>query len=194
MITITPPSSFKKLAWKNGKGFTTELAINANGNLDGFEWRLSIATVSENGAFSNFSGYERNLVLIEGGGITLEHHQTDQDIQTDHLVELLDFATFDGAAKTLSSLHSGAIKDFNIMTDTNKCRADVKTFKANQSISINDCDECFVYSLSDVIKLFCQEKLHETIKANHLLRLEKPLNGQYRVESNQFILVRLKEI
>jgi hypothetical protein len=112
MINIISADTFKQVPWKNGLGFTTELAINDGGTLDNFDWRLSIATVSNDGAFSNFKGYRRNLVLISGQGITLDH----QNGQLDNLNKLLDIAQFDGGFRTLGKLHGPAITDFNIMT------------------------------------------------------------------------------
>jgi len=61
LITIISPQQFKKTPWKNGKGETTELAISEGGTLENFDWRLSIASVTEDGAFSYFTGYCRNL-------------------------------------------------------------------------------------------------------------------------------------
>jgi environmental stress-induced protein Ves len=68
MLTILSPETFKTIPWKNGLGHTTELAINSGGNLGKFDWRLSIASVVNDGEFSNFSGYQRHLVLIKGEG------------------------------------------------------------------------------------------------------------------------------
>jgi len=55
MLTIISPQQFKQIPWKNGKGTTTELAISDGGTLDHFAWRLSIASVVEDGEFSDFS-------------------------------------------------------------------------------------------------------------------------------------------
>ena len=53
MINIITPEQFNTIPWKNGKGQTTELAISENGSIDDFDWRLSIASVVEDGAFSS---------------------------------------------------------------------------------------------------------------------------------------------
>ena len=111
MFTIISPAQFKTLPWKNGKGETIELAINKNANLDDFEWRISMASVVEDGVFSDFSGYMRNLILIEGNGLNLQHDHN----HIDKLSKLLDVATFDGSCTTVGNLHDGAITDFNII-------------------------------------------------------------------------------
>jgi len=54
-------------AWKNGKGFTSELAVFPYGaDLETFGWRVSIAEVRESGPFSNFPGIDRSLAVLEG--------------------------------------------------------------------------------------------------------------------------------
>ncbi len=121
MLTILSPETFKTIPWKNGSGHTTELAINSGGNLDNFDWRLSIASVVNDGDFSNFSGYQRNLVLIQGEGLTLDHRNGD----IDKLTNLLDIAHFDGGSKTYGSLVNGSIKDLKIMTKQNSYTAEV---------------------------------------------------------------------
>ena len=129
MLTILSPETFKTTPWKNGLGHTTELAINSGGNLDNFNWRLSIASVVNDGDFSNFSGYQRNLVLIEGEGLILDHRNGD----IDELTNLLDIAHFDGGSKTHGSLVNGGIKDFNIMTNENSFTAEVNCYVKQHS-------------------------------------------------------------
>ena len=121
MLTILSPETFKTIAWKNGLGLTTELAINNGGDIDYFDWRLSIASVVNDGDFSYFSGYQRQLVLIEGEGLILDHRNGELD----ELTNLLDVAHFDGGSKTCGRLVNGGIKDFNIMTDNNSFAAEL---------------------------------------------------------------------
>lgn len=146
-INIIKPNDFTLLPWKNGLGHTTELAINQGGSLEDFDWRLSIASVVTNGAFSNFSGYQRNLVLIEGNGLTLDH----QNGTCDQLTKILDVATFDGGCHTLGLLNQGGIKDFNIMTKKSTMTAKVKCYRDSQKIvvNLNQGDLCFAYSLTN---------------------------------------------
>jgi len=150
-INIIKPEQFTLVPWKNGLGHTTELAINEGGDLNGFDWRLSIASVVADGEFSNFSGYQRNLVLIEGNSLTLDH----QNGEVDKLNNLLDIARFDGGCKTLGSLSHGSIKDFNIMTKigavtpTVNCYRELKTV----TVSLSKTRLCFAYSLTDDMTL-----------------------------------------
>jgi environmental stress-induced protein Ves len=188
MINIIPAHNFKKLPWKNGKGETTELAINSGGTLESFQWRLSIASVSEDGIFSNFAGYTRNLVLIEGDSIYLTH---DGD-KTDKLAHILDFATFDGGNETIGTLQKGAIKDFNIITSKTKCETKIHTLVAQTSLSINYNGLVFAFSLSDNIKLIEKQTIQHKINQGDLLQLMNPQNIE--ISGKNLILVYIKNI
>ncbi len=142
-IEIITPEQFTKTPWKNGKGETIELAVNDGGDVNGFDWRLSMATVSEDGAFSDFSGYWRNLVLIEGQGIDLTH----DDEYTDSLRELLEFTTFDGGSKTIGKLTDGTIKDFNVMVKQGLYIPQVSTFHELDSLLLDESVLNFVYAI-----------------------------------------------
>jgi environmental stress-induced protein Ves len=187
MIKIIPSSSYKTLPWKNGKGQTIELAINENATLENFDWRLSIASVTENGLFSNFSGYLRNLVLIDGHSIHLKHNGD----YTDKLTELLDFATFDGGYTTQGLLTQGSIKDFNIITSSSKCHTIVETYPTTLEKVIDQQGLVFAFSLSDIMIV---EDLNSAIKQEvqqgDLLTLEHPQH--IKLVGQKIILVSIK--
>lgn len=68
MIRHLTPADYKTMPWANGKGVTVEmLRVEAGG----LKWRLSRASVVENGDFSLFAGIERNLTVITGPGFDL---------------------------------------------------------------------------------------------------------------------------
>lgn len=175
MITIFSPETFKTIPWKNGLGHTTELAISDGGCLDDFAWRLSIATVSNDGYFSNFSGYQRYLILIEGEGLTLDHSNGD----VDKLTQLLDISRFDGASKTHGTLVNGTIKDFNIMTKQGNFTAQVDTYTAKSQVMLSPSPNTlvFAYSLSAEINVE-----HSANNANvglgALVRIENQANDK----------------
>ena len=68
-MRVLTPDSFAASAWKNGGGVTREIARDPP---DGpWRWRLSIAEVASDGAFSAFPGLSRILTVIEGSGVDL---------------------------------------------------------------------------------------------------------------------------
>ena len=122
------------------------------------------------GDFSNFSGYQRNLVLIEGEGLILDHRNGD----IDELTNLLDIAHFDGGSKTHGSLVNGGIKDFNIMTNENSFTAEVncyvKQHSANFALLTNNL--IFAYSPTNEMNIGHGSKPIASVPVGHLAQLQ----------------------
>ncbi len=59
------------MKWKNGMGSTKEIA-RKDGSDGRFIYRASNAQVGCDSPFSDFTGYDRYLVLLKGRGMTLE--------------------------------------------------------------------------------------------------------------------------
>jgi len=78
-ITLLPASGHVDMPWKNGLGRTAEIA-RAPTTGDGFDWRISIATIGSDGAFSAFAGCDRTLVPIAGGGLALAFHDSSSPL------------------------------------------------------------------------------------------------------------------
>ncbi len=185
-IEIISPKQYNTIKWKNGLGETTELAISEGGDVDHFDWRLSIATVSEDGFFSDFSGYSRNLVLISGQGIVLEH----DGAKVDCLDKLLDMASFDGGCKTYGKLTSGTIKDFNIMTKTLTVDVNVERYIEQQSITLAANNQYFVYALSTSAMIDCNNTTI-TLPTGHLLAISANNVDEIQIKGSQMIVIRL---
>ena len=106
------PAEYKRTAWKNGGGTTTELAISPeNATFSDFLWRVSIAEVEADGPFSLFPGCERAIMLIEGAGMTLDAG----DYGSITLLEPLQSQSFSGDWPIFGRLVSGPVRDFNLM-------------------------------------------------------------------------------
>lgn len=170
MFRIITPEEFQTVPWKNGKGETIEMAINDGGTLADFDWRLSMASVVEDGIFSNFSGYTRNLILIDGHSINLQH----DNAKIDKLSSILDIATFDGGCKTVGNLPQGEITDFNIITRTEKYRTNVATYTERSTFPLKPSTLCFIYSLSGDTELVDSEsQVTRKLPAQHLLHISE---------------------
>ncbi len=154
MYSIKLPAQFITTPWKNGLGETTELAINEGGTLADFDWRISMATVNQDGEFSNFDGYFRQLTLIKGNGIKL-HHQNKQMMQKscDNLVNLLDIAEFDGGYTTYGELVQGGIVDFNVITKAEAIESNVTPVVGEQSITLATDKFVLIYAVASEIAI-----------------------------------------
>jgi hypothetical protein len=107
-MRIIRSSEYRVMPWKNGGGETTELCVSPTaGN---FDWRVSIAKVNVDGAFSTFAGYERHIMVLSGAGMTLDM----ADRGKFDLEPLAPF-TFSGDAQVNGSLLHGPVLDFNLM-------------------------------------------------------------------------------
>jgi environmental stress-induced protein Ves len=109
-IKIIRRSSFTATRWKNGGGITHE-AIRVPPTGDAFLWRVSVAQIESSGPFSDFSGYDRKMVLLQGRGIALEFGSGERRA----LRSVGDWVEFDGAMATRCELLDGPCADLNIM-------------------------------------------------------------------------------
>jgi environmental stress-induced protein Ves len=98
------------MPWRNGRGSTTELAVEPPGAaLDAFDWRLSIAELRGSGPFSTFPGYDRIIVQLDGPPMTLTHG-SDPPTALEQLVP----HAFSGDDETTCAV-DGVAHDFNLI-------------------------------------------------------------------------------
>jgi environmental stress-induced protein Ves len=117
MTMLIPFAGLAPVPWKNGTGSTIEIAVSPpEAGYDDFDWRVSLATIAADGAFSVFPGVERTLVLVDGPGMTL-------DIDGDPMLlsKAEPVAAFDGESRVEAKLNRGASTDFNVMTRLDRC-------------------------------------------------------------------------
>jgi environmental stress-induced protein Ves len=120
--------SARRLPWKNGRGVTQELAIwpeNAAFERGDFEWRISRATVGEDGPFSLFPGFERVLVVSHGADLVLSHGEHAPGRR----VRPLEPYRFSGDWHTSAQLVDGPVSDFNVLGRRGRWRIDVQTLE-----------------------------------------------------------------
>lgn len=119
MALYLPNSQRRISRWKNGGGCTAEIAIAPNGaGLDDFDWRISMATISQAGDFSVFPGIDRTLMLLAGNGVALQVDQAPP-FKLDLGQPLIRFP---GEAAVRASISDGPCTDFNVMTRRGACR------------------------------------------------------------------------
>ena len=78
---------------------------------DPFLWRVSVAQIDSSGPFSDFPGYERKMVLLQGPGIKLTHGNGQHRV----LENVGDCIEFAGALPTHCELLGGPCVDLNLM-------------------------------------------------------------------------------
>lgn len=122
-ISLLKNQTYRSMPWKNGRGFTSEIAIFPVGSTlekNNFSWRLSSAEVTENGPFSIFPNCDRYLTVIEGSGLKL-HFETESK-----LIDQNSFLQFSGELKVQGELIFGKIKDLNFILKKNTNKVQFK--------------------------------------------------------------------
>lgn len=119
---ILPASGYRRMQWKNGAGWTSEiLKVHGSDDRDSndWEWRLSIAEIETDAPFSAFPGVERELVLLAGNGLRLRF----DDGAVHELLPPHDKLRFAGERVVVGELIDGATRDFNLMWKRDRCSA-----------------------------------------------------------------------
>jgi environmental stress-induced protein Ves len=107
-------AEYRRMRWKNGDGWTTELAafpLSGASAAAAFDWRVSIAEIERDGAFSTFSDCERYIALLDGVGMELRFDAAPS-VRLDRRLQFFRFA---GEWQTQGVLLSGPVRDFNVI-------------------------------------------------------------------------------
>lgn len=112
-MRILRVADYKSIPWKNGGGITREIFVfPPASDLDNFGWRISMATVSKDGAFSELKCVDRSLCVLQGAGVTLSI--PDYPVAT--ISQDGDPISFSGDTGADACLLDGEITDLNVMT------------------------------------------------------------------------------
>jgi uncharacterized protein len=148
-LQIIRKSSFASLPWKNGGGITHE-AVREPETGDPFRWRVSIAHIDSSGPFSDFSGYQRTMVLLRGTGVTLKF----EGGESRELRSVGQLVKFDGAGQTYCELLDGPCVDLNLMVATAidvDCR--VARLDAGVAVSAAPDQSTVIFGIDDPLLL-----------------------------------------
>jgi environmental stress-induced protein Ves len=175
------------MPWKNGLGFTDEIAIgpeDAKFPIDPFNWRLSTATVSDPGPFSVFQHCDRWLTVVEGNGLTLNDQTT---------VRYGECARISGETPTHCEPIDGSVIDFGLIFDRRACDAEmnfVTTEKGTLILDFGVASSCFLF--------LCRGKLcfeSTTVHEGETVVYEHTSNAEIAeidcLEKSEFVLVKI---
>jgi uncharacterized protein len=127
-LQIVRKSAFKEIPWKNGGGVTHE-AIRVPAAGEAFLWRVSVAHIDASGPFSDFAGYRRIMVLLQGRGLMLKFDGGENCL----LQKIGDSAQFDGAVSTHCDLLDGPCVDLNFMV-SKSVRSDARVLRLDKNL------------------------------------------------------------
>ena len=116
---VIPANEYRRVRWKNGLGWTREIVRVPD--VDDWDWRLSIAEIERDAAFSSFPGIDRELVLLRGNGLRLRF----EDGRTVDLMPPHDRHRFAGEDGVTGELVDGTTHDFNLMWRRGRVRTEL---------------------------------------------------------------------
>ena len=109
---VIPANEYRRERWRNGLGWTREIHAHADPRRPGdWTWRLSIAEIEQDAAFSAFPGIDRELVLLSGNGLRLRF----DDGEVHELHPPHERLRFSGERVVSGELLDGPTQDFNLM-------------------------------------------------------------------------------
>ncbi len=109
-LRLVPAHEYRRERWRNGSGWTREI-LRSPDTGDDWDWRMSIAEIEQDGPFSQFSGIDRQLVLLNGHGMRLRFDDGEViEVQPPH-----GRVRFAGERIASGELNDGPTHDFNLM-------------------------------------------------------------------------------
>ena len=106
-----PANEYRRLRWRNGLGWTREIHAGSLAAREGWDWRLSIAEIEADGAYSAFPGLEREQVLLSGDGLALDFGDGQERV----LAPPHGRQRFGGDAVVQARLRGSRVEVFNLM-------------------------------------------------------------------------------
>lgn len=130
---ILRASDYKQMPWRNGGGVTTEIAVApADAGVGDFNWRISMAKVGADGAFSSFENVDRILTILDGQGMDLEV----AGMTPARLTAASEPFVFPGDVPTSATLVAGSIIDLNVMTRRGGWTATVEKLTVQGALAV----------------------------------------------------------
>jgi len=166
MIELIRADQYTKMLWKNGAGFTLEIA-RSQGEAD-FDWRISMADVTTSGPFSLFPNKQRIISVLDGQGMVL--HVDDLPAKTLHQGDIF---AFHGESLVQSELVDGAIRDLNLIYDPAKFHARFQWLNdAAEQAFISSADLIFIFNHGGETQVSVEGDLFQ-LAAYETLKIEK---------------------
>lgn len=162
------------MPWKNGGGVTIDIAVTMlpgfePGSWEGIIWRFSRTAIVTPGAFSDLSGFDRELALISGHGLVLRTPVGEIDVR-----QPFKPVRFAGETSIVSRLEAGPVEVVNLIGDRSRvsidlfCLSDGATKTCPAGVHI-------IYAAATSCELTIDGKPYE-IAAGHAMRIDAGTN------------------
>lgn len=176
------PADYRRTPWKNGGGVTVDIADAfapgvEPGGWTGMIWRFGRTRIERPGPFSDLSGYDRILAVIDGRGLRLQ----SPDAKTLDVREPFRPVRFPGERRIASVLESGGVGVLNLMADRRLATIDL-VFLSEPAVTTVGPGTVVLYAPADKPSFSIAGRA-VTIEEDHAIRLEtdQPLPLDHRV-------------
>ncbi len=122
MITFLTPSDYRRTPWKNGGGTTTTIAEDEG------VWQFGRTPITEDGPFSDYTGFDRLQVLVAGRGLVLQTPEGEIDVRTPFKP-----VRFTGETRIASRLEAGPVEVVNLIGRRSDVSIDLIVLTAGMS-------------------------------------------------------------
>jgi environmental stress-induced protein Ves len=134
-IDLLRAEDYRRIPWKNGRG---ELVVITRAGGDSWEgtdidnrvaWHFGRTAIVEEGPFSDYSGYERLQVVIDGAGLVL--------VAPDHEIDLripMRPQRYDGGTPIRTRLEQGPVEVVNLIADRTRFAIDLRVVSAGAAL------------------------------------------------------------
>ena len=169
--------------WRNGGGSTSEIAACIE---DGrMVWRVSVADVASDGPFSDFAGYDRIIMLLEGPGMALAFGDRPEV----KLVRKWRPLPFDGGWNTRCRLLDGPVRDLNLMVDHARARGRLEVLEDEAKLATAATTIC--HALEDSTTIDVDRKRHVLARGDTLW-LEGAAARRVQLSQGAVALIRVE--
>jgi environmental stress-induced protein Ves len=139
MLHLLRASDYREAPWKNGGGLSYEIAAD---DFTPPTWRISVARIDRDGPFSDFRGYDRTIVALDGGTVTLEVPGGSFTLERGQPFP------FAGEIPVTARLTGEPARDLNVMTLRNEWLHDVEIVNVPMRFVLDEDEFAFVYAHS----------------------------------------------
>lgn len=130
-IRFLSPADYRRTPWKNGGGVTIDIADEylpgaPAGGWDAMVWRFGRTRIVEPGPFSDLSGFDRLLAVIDGSGLVL-HPEGAPPLDVRQPFRPVRFP---GDWRIVSELTAGPVGVMNLLADRRMAKIDLRFLRA----------------------------------------------------------------
>ncbi len=151
---LLDPAHYRRMPWKNGAGVTIDIAAayRAGGDATGWSnllWRFGRTRIEQPGPFSDLSGYDRVLAVIEGRGLVL-HPRDRAPLEA---CEPFVPVRFPGEWAIASDLTGGPVGVLNLLADRTRHAIDLVFPPVGAAATVSGAT-CIALALDDAVLEF----------------------------------------